>query len=415
MTFDFFMYFTILIFIAIAAFFSAIETAFSTVSEIKLKNYARNGNKQAIDALYITQHFDQALSTILVGNTIINIASSSIATFLAIELLGSSGALVSTIAMTVLILVFGEILPKSFAKENSEKISLLVSKFLLFFMKLTYPIIFIFVKIRKITSGKLYDESNEPSFTEQELKYIVENIEKEGVIEEQESDLVQSALEFDEKTAQDILTPRVDMIAIDINYSKQRVNEIVLKERFSRIPVYENSIDNIIGILHTRDYLESIILETNINLKDMLQPVSFAYKTKKISYLLTEFKHQKLHIAIIYDEYGGTLGIVTMEDLLEQLVGDIWDEDEEIKNNFIKIEDGKYEVNGNVSFGEILDFFEIDDQNDEDEFILLSGLAMEVFGRIPEPGETFSYKGFNFIIKKVFGQRIIELILEKEE
>lgn len=408
-----FMILILIFLICFSAFFSASETSISTVNKIRIKNYAENGNRNASVALEISEKFDQALSTILIGNNIVNIASSSIATVIAVELFKSSGALISTIFMTVVVLIFGEIIPKSIANENSEKFTLLIAKPLKFLMFISYPIVFIFLKLKNQVV-KIFGSKNKiPSVTEQELKYIVENIEKEGVLEEDESTLVRSALEFDEKTAEEILTPRVDMIAINVSDSLEKNKKIILNERYSRIPVYKDSIDNIIGILHTRDFIEAMALDKDLDIIKMITPAYYIYRTKHLSTLLAEFKHQKLHIAIVSDDYGGTVGMVTMEDLLEQIVGDIWDEDEEVEKKFIKLSENSYEVNGDISIQEAFDLLSFYDKNFETDSNSLGGWVFEFFGKVPSRGDSFDYKGLRVIVKDVTEQRITKVIIEK--
>ena len=407
------MGFGLILLVFMSAFFSATETAVSSVNRIRLKNYADEGNKRAKNALYAVEDFDRTLSTILVGNNIVNIASSSIATVLAINLLGDSGPLVSTIVVTIIILLFGEILPKSLAKEYSEKIRLGVASILKFLIKVLYPITFFFIKIKNISMKLLSTGESEPSVTEQELKYIIHDIEKEGVLEEEESDLVCSALEFDEKIAEDILTPRVDIVAIDIDDPQQVNEQIILRERYSRIPVYQQSIDNIIGILHTRDYIERMALGEDRSIDKMIVPAYFIYKTKKLSKILSEFKKNKLHIAIVSDDYGGTIGMLTMEDLLEQIVGDIWDEDEEVEHKFVKIGENSYRVSADINVHDLFDFLEIYDRNFNPASTTLGGWVLEVMGKMPEEGEEFEYGAIKISVAKISNQRITTLIVTK--
>lgn len=408
-----FMILILFMLICLSAFFSASETSFSTVNKMRLRNYAENGNKKAQTALEISEKFDQVLSTILVGNNLVNIASSSIATVIAVELFQSSGALISTILMTIVVLIFGEVIPKGIASENSEKFTLFIAKPMKVLMIVSYPIVFMLIKLKNIILKIFGSKTHSPYVTEQELKYIVKHIEKEGVLEEDESTLVRSALEFDDKTAEEILTPRVDMAAINISDPIDKIKKVVLDERYSRMPVYKDSIDNIIGILHTRDFIEAIALNKNLNIFEMISPAYYIYKTKSLSSLLSEFKHKKLHIAIVSDDYGGTLGMVTMEDLLEQIVGDIWDEDEEIEHKFTKISDSIYEVSGDANIHEVFDLIGFYDKNFETESNSFGGWVFEYFGRLPNEGEEFEYKGLKIKVKEVSDQRITKLIVEK--
>lgn len=398
----------------LSAFFSSTETAFSSVSKIRLKNLADNGNKNAKTALYVAERYSKALTTILVGNNIVNIANSALATVFFVNIFGEAqGTVISTVVITIVVLIFGEVLPKNIAIDNAEKICMTFAPVLKFLMVLLTPLSIILMGINKLYK-KLARNSNhqEPSVTEDELKYIIESIEEEGVLEQQESELVQSALEFDEKTAEEILTPRVDMVAIDIDDPVEEITELVLKERYSRIPVYRDNIDKIIGVLHTRDYLEALVNNNEKpNIEAMLQPAHFIYKTKKLSALLADFKYNKIHLAVVTDDYGGILGIVTMEDLLEQIVGEIWDEDEEVEKMSLKISDNKYEVSGDMPISDMLELFDKPTKYIETESNSVGGWALEQLANIPEPGEQFTYKELEITIREVLDQRILSMII----
>ena len=398
----------------LSAFFSSAETAFSSVSKIRLKNLADNGNKKAKTALYVAERYSKALTTILVGNNIVNIANSALATVFFVNIFGEAqGTVISTVVITIVVLIFGEVLPKNIAIDNAEKICITFAPVLKFLMVLLTPLSIILMGINKLYK-KLARNSNhqEPSVTEDELKYIIESIEEEGVLEQQESELVQSALEFDEKTAEEILTPRVDMVAIDIDDPVEEITELVLKERYSRIPVYRDNIDKIIGVLHTRDYLEALVNNNEKpNIEAMLQPAHFIYKTKKLSALLADFKYNKIHLAVVTDDYGGILGIVTMEDLLEQIVGEIWDEDEEVEKMSLKISDNKYEVSGDMPISDMLELFDKPTKYIETESNSVGGWALEQLANIPEPGEQFTYKELEITIREVLDQRILSMII----
>ncbi len=403
----------IILLVMCSAFFSSTETAYSSVSKIRLKNYADNGNKKAKRAYEIAENYDKALATLLVGNNIVNIAASALATLLFVSFLGdANGTLASTVVLTIVVLIFGEVLPKNIAIENSEKMCMNSSAVLYILMVLLTPVTFVLLKLNTVAKNiASSDNEKEPTVTEDELKYIVESIEEEGVLEEQESDLVQSALEFDEKTAYDILTPRVDMTAIDIEDEPQKIKEIILTERYSRIPVYKNNVDNIIGVLHTRDYLEKLLKEEYPDITKLIQSVYFIYKSKKLSSLLADFKHNHLHMAIVTDDYGGTMGIVTMEDLLEQLVGDIWDEDEEIESKFKKISDNEYEIAGDMNITEMLDLFEKDIRYIDTDSKSVGGWVIEQIGDIPAKDDTFTYKELVVKVNEIEDQRIIRVTI----
>lgn len=398
----------IILLVMCSAFFSSTETAYSAASKIRLKNYADNGNKKAKKAYKIAENYDKALATLLVGNNIVNIAASSLATVLFVSFFGeTNGTLASTVVLTVVVLIFGEVMPKNIAIENSEKMCMSSASLLYALMIVLTPITYILLKLNSMIKNiASKSKKKEPSITEDELKYIVESIEEEGVLEEQESDLVQSALEFDEKTVYDILTPRVDMTAINIDEEAEQIKEIILTERYSRIPVYKENIDNIIGILHTRDYLEELLKTKYPDLNQLIQPAYFIYRSKKLSSLLGDFKYKRLHIAVVTDDYGGTLGIVTMEDLLEQLVGDIWDEDEEVENKYKKLDDNKYEIVGDMNISEMLDLIDKDSKYIETDSKSVGGWIIERIGEIPKKNDSFTYRELTITINDVEDQRI---------
>ena len=407
---DWFSYILLVILIALSAFFSASETAYTTVNKIRLQNYVDAGSKKAKTALCIAENYDRTLTTILIGNNIVNIGASSIATLLFVKLFGPSGAAISTAVMTILILIFGEVLPKSFAKESSEKFALAFSRPLRILMTLFWPVVFLFIQLKKVAKHiSPIKEEETPTVTEQELKFIVESIEDEGVLEKQESELVQHALEFDEKTVQEVLTPRVDMTTLDIEDDLQTNIGLVLTERFSRIPVCRGTSDRIIGILHTKDLLEALVRGDAIDLASMVQPAFFVYKTKKLSSLLADFKRNKTHVAIVTDDYGGTVGMVTMEDLLEELVGDIWDEDEEIIRDFVRIDSQHFLISGDLTIRELFDHLDLPFSNLESNHTSCGGWALEALGHIPQAGEAFRFKNMTLTIQEMDDQRVKKL------
>ena len=407
---DWFSYILLVILIALSAFFSASETAYTTVNKIRLQNYVDAGSKKAKTALFIAENYDRTLTTILIGNNIVNIGASSIATLLFVKLFGPSGAAISTAVMTILILIFGEVLPKSFAKESSEKFALAFSRPLRILMTLFWPVVFLFIQLKKVAKHiSPIKEEETPTVTEQELKFIVESIEDEGVLEKQESELVQHALEFDEKTVQEVLTPRVDMTTLDIEDVLQTDIGLVLTERFSRIPVCRGTSDRIIGILHTKDLLEALVRGDAIDLASMVQPAFFVYKTKKLSSLLADFKRNKTHVAIVTDDYGGTVGMVTMEDLLEELVGDIWDEDEEIIRDFVRIDSQHFLISGDLTIRELFDHLDLPFSNLESNHTSCGGWALEALGHIPQAGEAFRFKNMTLTIQEMDDQRVKKL------
>ena len=396
-----------------SAFFSCVETAFSCANSIRLKAMMDNGSRRAKHALWITDNFDKALTAILIGNNVVNLGCSSLATILCLNIFENYGAAIATGGTTLLVLTFGEVIPKCLGREMSDGIVLHTAFFLKILTYVLYPLVYFFIGIKTAFMKLAHIKKDTPSVTEDELKYIIESIEEEGILEEQESELVQSALEFDEKTAQEILTPRVDVTVIDIDDSKEDIHDLIIRERYSRIPVYEGDIDNIIGILHTRDYLEKVI-DGEADIRELISPAHFIYKNLKLSDILNDFRANKLHIAIVTDEYGGFLGIVTMEDLLEEIVGDIWDEDEDIEHTCTKMGENRYLVSGDMELSELFELLDIK-SDDDIESNSVGGFIVERFGDIPIRGQKISYENADFTVKRVRNRRIISALVEKNE
>lgn len=396
----------IFIFVLLSAFFSATETAYSTVNTVRINHAAELGNKRAKRVVYITERYDNALTTILIGNNIVNIGCSSIATVLCMNLFGDAGAAISTGALTLIILTFGEIIPKCLAKEHAESISMATAGILRALMTVLTPVVFCFMKLKQAALALVNKGDKTPSVTEDELKYIIDSIEEEGVLEQQERELVKSALDFDEKTVQEVLTPRVDVTAIDIDDDEEEIRKIIFEERYSRIPVYEKSIDNIVGVLHTRDYLEALANGESITLRDIIQPAYYVYKNKKLSYVLSTMKHKHQNLALVSDEHGGILGIVTIEDLVEELVGEIWDEDEEIEAPYKRVDDSTLELSGDYSLEDLAALLSIRESEFDSESVSLGGWIFERLGKIPDDGEAFEFHGYKFKILDVSEQRI---------
>ena len=403
----------ILILVLLSAFFSATETAFSFVNKIRIQQSAEDGNKRAKNALYVVERFDKALTAILICNNVVNLGCSSIATVLCLNIFGDVGSAIATGVTTLLVLTFGEVIPKCLAKEHCDNFSLSTAGFLKVLMIVLTPLVFVFLKLKSVALKIAGGKNDTPSVTENELKYIVESIEEEGVLEESESEMVRSALDFDETTAEEILTPRVDVVFLSIDDTPEKIKEVIIENRYSRIPVYENTTDTVIGILHTRDYLESLADGKIPNLRDLIQPPYFVFKTQQLSKILSHFKRTKVHLAIVTDEYGGTLGIVTMEDLLEEIVGEIWDEDEEIERTHYKIGNNEYLVNGDFELDEMLDLYDMNEDALESDAVTVGGFILEHAGNIPKKRESIEADGFRFTVMEVENQRIMRVVVKK--
>ncbi|MGN0504458.1 MAG: hemolysin family protein [Ruminococcus sp.] len=396
----------IFLLILVSSFCSCAETAFSCASTIRLKRWADEGNKKAKRALKIAEDFDKTLTAILILNNIVNLGCSALATVLCIELFGDYGAAVATGGTTLLVLTFGEIIPKCFGKEKADRIAVAFALPLKIIIIILIPFIHLFIYVKRFALFVFRIKSDESVVTEDELKYIVESIEEQGVLEQQESEMVRSVLDFDETSVEEILTPRVDVTGIDIDSTTEEILSTIKTQRYSRIPVYEESIDNIVGILHTWDYLEAIASGKKPVLKNLITPPYFIFKTQNLSSVLSEFRRKKLHIAIVTDEYGGTLGIVTMEDLLEEIVGEIWDEDEEIENNCQKLYENCYRVSGDMELSELFRLFDIRVTDEETDSNTVGGFIFESLGAIAKSGDSFFYRGLKITVESVTDRRV---------
>ena len=401
--------------IAMSAFFSGSETAFATVNKIRMKNLAAEGNKKAEKVLRISEDYDKTLSAILIGNNIVNIASASMGTVICTAFFGANGAWISTIIMTLVVLIFGEITPKTFAKDNAERFSLAVVNVLDLIIKVLSPLAFVFIQLKNCISKK--GDAAQPTVTEQELKYIIEESQNEGVLEEQESQLVQSALDFDETTVNEVLTPRVDVVAVDIGEDVEEIKRLFLEEGYSRLPVYQGSIDTILGVIHSKDFFRAYLKNNHLDLHSILQKTVYVPPKKRISELLKELQKLKSHMAIVTDQYGGTIGVITLEDILEELVGDIWDESDEEEVDMVELSDNRYEVSGDLNVEDFLHDIGFEYRESELEEIpsTFAGWALETFERIPDEGDSFSYKNLTITVKKVFDQRILKLDVQVTE
>ncbi len=408
-------YVTFVILLAFSAFFSASETALSSANKIRLKTRAEDGDRKAARALELIEGYDKTLSAILVGNNVVNLYSASIATAAAIAMFGEKGSAIATAITTVLVLIFGEILPKSFAKDHSETFSLAVAAPLSFIRTILTPVVWIFIQIKRLFTGRNSGMNLQPSVTEDELKTIIDTVEEEGVLSEQETDIIQSAIDFDNTTVQEILVPRVDMVAVEMNTPTEDILSTCLDNGYSRIPVYQNSIDNIVGVLHAKDLLNCLAKNKPIVVSELMRDVMFVYRTKRINSLLADFRRTKQHIAIVTDDYGGTVGLVTLEDVLEELVGEIWDETDSAEVPIRAISENKWEVQGDVNIEDLFETIGFSDRNFDCDYSSVAGWVLDVLEHIPVAGEHFGYKNLRIVVQKVEDQRILSLLVERED
>ncbi|MRX73981.1 DUF21 domain-containing protein [Bacillus lacus] len=398
----------------LSAFFSSAETAYSSVNKIRLRNFEADGVRGSKKAMYIADNFDRSLSTILIGNNIVNIAAASISAKLATDLFGgNAGLVISTFVMTVLVLIFGEILPKSLAKEHAERYSLMISGILYFLIKLLTPINFFFIKLKNFVSSVFSKKEAMPSVTEEELKVMLDISEEEGVIAKEERDLIHRSMDFDDITAAEVLTPRIDVKAVEVNQSIEKIKEMFFEERFSRIPVYENHIDNIIGILSEKEFFTHLIKYDQVNIRELIREPMFVFESAKISSLLTRLQKDKVHMAIVLDEFGGTTGIITLEDILEEIVGEIWDEQDEKVLEMTKINDSIYTFHSQFQLDKFTNLLDVPEP--QSSYHTIGGWVVERFENIPTKGESFEYENLLITVEEIENRRIRKIRAEKLE
>lgn len=398
----------IVILVALSAFFSAAETSFTSVNRIRLKSRADEGSRSAARTLSILNRYDKVLTTILIGNNIVNILTSSLATVMCIELFGAeNGSLISTAAVTVVVLIFGEILPKTVAKANAETFSCAVSIPIQCLMTVITPLSAFFLLLQR-GANRLFAKNREVSVTEQELIQIIDEIEDEGVLERQESDLVRSALAFDETVVSEIITPRVNVTAVEINAGIEDVKELFLSEAYSRLPVYEKTIDHIVGVITQKDFFERLVRGGNFYIRDIIQDTLHLPGLMRLSEAMRQMQKKKIHLAVVVDQYGGTEGIVTLEDVLEELVGEIWDENDEVTAPVKFLSETVFETSGEVSRSDFNRYFEARglDFRIEADSNTVGGWLFEKFGRIPKEGDTIKTDGFLITVKTLDDLRI---------
>lgn len=370
-----------------SAFFSATETAFSSVNKIRLKNMANDGDRKAKKALDLAEDYDKLLTTILVGNNLVNIMATALATVLFTRIYQDLGATISTAVMTVVVLIFGEVTPKSIAKETPEKFAMAVSGVVGLLVVLLTPINLLFT-LWKMLISHIFHFENDEGMTQEELITIVEEAMNDGDLEEHESDLITAAIEFNDLEVNEILTPRVDVVALDIETSMEGMEEAFRTNSFSRFPIYENTIDNVIGILHEKDFYYAFYNDAK-DVRAILKPIQYTSSHVKISELLRQLQNSKTHMAVVLDEYGGTAGIITMEDILEELVGEIYDEHDEIREYWHQVDEKTYLVEGDCDLGEMFELFDMEETDDEYDVNTVSGWAIQNMNRIPKEGDTF--------------------------
>ena len=403
----------ILICVVFSSFFSASETAFTTVNRIRLKTLAENGDSQAALVLKVSENYDKMLTTILIGNNIVNIASATLGTLVFTALLKNpdTAASVSTAVMTIVVLIFGEISPKCVAKEHAEGYARFSAPILRVLMTILTPINFIFMQWRKLLS-RIFKHKTEDPMTHEELITIVDEAQNEGGIDEENGELIRSAIEFDDVDAREILTPRVSLVGVDKETPFAEIAKIFEEHSFSRLPIYEESIDNIVGVIHEKDYF-CALYEGKTSLEEIETKPLYISGTVKISDLLRMLQHYKVHMAVVVDEFGGTEGVVTMEDIIEELVGDIWDEHDEVVTYFQKINDTTYKIDCRADLDEMFDFLGVKASDDDYDCVTVNGWVMEKLEKIPAVGDSFDFENLHITVTRGTAHHATELTVTR--
>lgn len=401
--------------VSFSAYFSATETAFTSLNRIRMKNMANDGNKKAKEVMELSDNYDNLLSTILVGNNIVNIALSSIATVMFISLYPKYGATIATAVATAVVLIFGEISPKSLAKEHPERFAMFSAPFIKVLIIILTPINWIFAQWKKVLA-KVFNADGVRPITEEELLTMVEEAQTEGGIDEEQSELIQNAIEFNDLEAWDVLTPRVDIMAVEVDETEEEVEKMFLETGFSRLPVYEDDLDNIVGVLNQKDF-HNYIKGGRASLSEYVKPVIFVAGSMKIAQLLKKLQTVKTHIAIIVDEYGGTDGLVTMEDIIEELVGEIYDEHDAIElQDVVQQQDGTYRVLCGTNIDKLFDYFDVEEEVDA---TTVNGWVVLQIDKLPEVGDKFTYvadyKQFDVVVTKADARKSLEINMKVTE
>ena len=394
----------IVILVMCSAYFSATETAFTSLNTIRMKTWAENGDKRAARALAVGEDYDKLLSSILIGNNIVNITATTISTLLFTKIFVTYGSTISTVVITIVVLIFGEISPKSVAKEFPERFAMFSAPILRVIILVLTPLNFLFSMWKKLLS-KIFKPSGDDGITEEELMGIVDQAESEGGLDAHEGDLIRASIEFNDLDVSDILTPRVDLVAVDEESTMQEVGALFVENGYSRLPIYHETIDNIIGVVHQKDFYKARVRGED-RLAMIKSPVVYTTPNTKIFKLLRILQMNKVHMAVVVDEYGGTEGIVTLEDILEELVGEIWDEHDEVTEFLHKQPDGSYNIDCTTDLDDMYDLFEI---KGECEASTVSGWVLEQIDRIPKQGDHFIAEGLEVTVTAVDNRRVMEI------
>ncbi len=402
----------LIVLIMLSAYFSASETAFSSYNRVRMKSEAEDKKgKKARRVLFLSENYEKLISTILIGNNIVNIVATSIATLLFTHLLPNNEAVAataSTVVMTLAVLTFGEITPKTIAKRTADGFSKKVVGSLSFLTMLFTPLTAIFNLWQKFVMS-FVKGTDDDNVTEDEIITVVEEAAEDGEIDEQESELIKNVIKFSDLDVNDILTPRVDVAAVDISWDRERISKVFAETEFSRLPIYEENIDNIVGILYQKDFSN----HADIDVSKLVKPVKFIFSSMKISRLLKLFQESKCHMVVVNDEYGGTEGIVTLEDVIESLVGEIYDEHDEVVEDIVKLSEDRFRVLGSTSIDKFMEFFALEQEEGEDDsdITTVSGFAAHNLEKIPDQGDRFEYENLKIVITKTDSNRVLESVV----
>ena len=402
--------------VILSAFFSGSEMALSSCNTLRLERLRDEGSKRAGIALKITESFDNALSAILIGNNLVNIAASSLGSVLVIALTGSDKKVwIATAAITLTIIIFGETIPKIVAKENATRQAEGVAVPVRILTILLFPLVWLVVKLITLITLPLKSEADaEDDEAVEELQSIIETAEDEQVLDEDQSELVQAAIEFDQISASEVMTARVDVEAIDIDDDWDKILETVENAPYSRLPVYENGIDNVIGVLYLNHFLKALTEGGRADIRELLMPPCYVYKTMKLPAVLNTLKRARQHLAIVADEYGGMLGVVSLEDVLEQIVGDIWDDTDTVEQEVVRRAEGEYELDGDMLLSDMLELLGLDEDALEAESDTVGGWVVESFGAFPNVGNAFSCEGWDFTVMEMDGRRVEKVLARRK-
>lgn len=405
------MILAVVILLVFSSLFSAIETAFSCASKIRLKNMASDGDSRATEVLHILENYDRLLTTVLIGNNIVNISAATVSTILFTDLIGSAnGPTVSTVVLTVLTLMFGEIAPKSVAKQCPEKFSCATVGFMKFFLAVLSPLSWLAGGWTYIVNHVIKIQEDESDISD-ELITMVDEAEKDGDLEEHQSDLISNAISFNDLDVKDVLTPRVDVVAVDITSPVDEIERAFRENSFSRLPVYENSIDNIVGVIHEKDFYE-LRYHDRGPVRKIIKQVIYTSPNTAISVVMKQLQTSKLHMAVVLDEYGGTEGIITLEDIIEELVGEIWDEHDIVEDFYQKLDDHTWLVKGDAEIDDLIERFDVEEEDEEFDFITVSGWAIHELSHIPHVNEQFDYKNLHVTVTKADQRKVLEVKVE---